>query len=292
MGVTNGPPAYQSIMQQLFASVLFTCLAIFIDDCAVYSRCVVRWALRVVTRIQPELLEDEELQGLLKQADTCEPHQLPDGYGQGPEEIVKRVQDGRVPRVVAGRKTWVFLTTMCFLHLFSGDGGFPQVWTEYRDLAGQGPWESVTVLSIDLLWGFALLDNETYEALLWGARAGRFLAIHGGFPCETYCPLRRVGEGPRALRSRELPGGLPEHVLAPKDRLQLQRANELSGRGLDVMETAQCHGGGWMGGMWGLLPLSVENPADLGHGPSFFHHYATRLKKLARSCGGGGSLCV
>ena len=123
----------------------------------------------------------------------------------------------------------IFYRPVVVAHLFSGRRREGDLQSHLE--AWKGILEGARILSIDIIFHPTLgdmLNSETQALFRRAIAEGVLHALVCGPPCETWSVARhRDDQGPRPLRSAELPGGLPG--LRPKEIKQLSIGNELLG---------------------------------------------------------------
>eukprot|EP00438_Fugacium_kawagutii_P029598 Skav235412 [mRNA] locus=scaffold924:32291:36799:- [translate_table: standard] len=108
----------------------------------------------------------------------------------------------------------------------------------------------VMTLSVDMCMQktVATADLSRFSSTTWWLdriRSGQLIAAGGGPPCETYTAARLLDNGPRALRSRMCPYGLP--FLTKKEWKQVQIGTILVNFLLEVILMLAWTGGcGWL----------------------------------------------
>ncbi|CAE7825222.1 unnamed protein product [Symbiodinium sp. CCMP2592] len=93
-----------------------------------------------------------------------------------------------------------------------------------------------------------LLDDKVFQRVLLLCRVGAIAFLHVGLPCSTFSRARSRPGGPPPLRSLAQPLGL--HSLGNRFQDQLDRANLLMQRSIDLLEATIVAGG----------DASLENP--------------------------------
>jgi hypothetical protein len=126
-------------------------------------------------------------------------------------------------------------------------------------------WSSVTQIDNDGErgggWSHDLLNDATYASILADVSAGKYDGIMIAFPCSTFSITRFFDastadhdSGPPILRTAEKPDGLPESEIDPKYRRELEKANELLERTINIAIAARRS--------VKQTSLIIENPAD------------------------------
>ena len=122
---------------------------------------------------------------------------------------------------------------LVFVHLFSGvrRSGDLHFWLEA--LCHQAGVRAL-VLSVDVRidprWD--LLDDQVFSSLRELCWSGRVFGKHGGPVCATWSAARWIPPGPRPLRDRRRPYGLPG--LSARERIQCWEGSEFWLRDLDL----------------------------------------------------------
>ena len=169
--------------------------------------------------------------------------------------------------------------TLRALSLFSGTYSRPG---GLKDLARERGWSDVDQIDSDSSagggWQDDLSNDRTFARVLSLAKAGRYDAIIIAFPCSTFSfarffdantgkprdfsfdtsgditPVLGDEGGPPPVRSSGFPNGLPDALLDPKHRGELEAANLLLERTVDIALAARASASN--------ATIIIENPAD------------------------------
>ena len=152
------------------------------------------------------------------------------------EEIVERKADPATNEVARRTVLPMASDVLRVLYLFSGKVRVDSVASCLKKLGG-AKGVKVIVKEVDILRGrrkYNMLSRPKQKAILEQVGEGLYAAVVASPPCSTFSRARSSGKvGPRALRSKDHPRGLP--WLSPKERATVRDANVLVDFSVEVL---------------------------------------------------------